>query len=69
MNHPTIHGIFLALDTTNLSSSDNSSIPKIAIMSCKDLSSATASRDLKKGVELHFFEVLGNKNQTKYRVL
>ena len=29
--------IFLALDTTNLSSSDNSSIPKIAIISCKDL--------------------------------
>jgi Fic family protein len=35
----------------------------------KDLSSATASRDLKKGVDLHFFEVSGNKNQTKYRVL
>jgi Fic family protein len=35
----------------------------------KDLSSATASRDLKKGVELQFFEVLGSKNQTKYRVL
>ena len=35
----------------------------------KDMSSATASRDLKKGVELHFFEVSGNKNQTKYRVL
>ena len=35
----------------------------------KDLSSATASRDLKKGAELQFFEVLGSKNQTKYRVL
>ena len=35
----------------------------------KDLSTATASRDLKKGVELQFFEVIGIKNQTKYRVL
>jgi Fic family protein len=35
----------------------------------KDLSSATASRDLKKGVELHFFELIGVKNQAKYRVL
>jgi len=35
----------------------------------KDLSSATASRDLKKGVDLHFFKVFGVKNQTKYKVL
>jgi Fic family protein len=35
----------------------------------KDLSTATASRDLKKGEELQFFEVIGIKNQTKYRVL
>jgi Fic family protein len=35
----------------------------------KDLSTATASRDLKKGVDLHFFDVLGIKNQTKYKVL
>ena len=35
----------------------------------KDLSTAMASRDLKKRVELQFFEVIGIKNQTKYRVL
>jgi Fic family protein len=34
----------------------------------KDLSSATASRDLKKGVELNLFEVIGNQNKTKYIV-
>lgn len=32
----------------------------------KDLSSATASRDLKKGLELNLFESIGNKNKTKY---
>jgi Fic family protein len=32
----------------------------------KDLSSATASRDLKKGVELKLFKSIGNKNKTKY---
>jgi len=34
----------------------------------KDLSSATASRDLKKGIELHLFESFGNLNKTKYLV-
>jgi Fic family protein len=34
----------------------------------KDLSSATASRDLKKGIELHLFESVGNLNKTKYIV-
>ena len=34
----------------------------------KDLSSATASRDLKKGIELHLFESVGNLNKTKYLV-
>jgi Fic family protein len=34
----------------------------------KDLSSATASRDLKKGVELNLFESIGSQNKTKYRV-
>ncbi len=34
----------------------------------KDLSSATASRDLKKGVELHLFESIGTQNKTKYSV-
>lgn len=32
----------------------------------KDLSSATASRDLKKGVELDMFESIGSMNKTKY---
>jgi Fic family protein len=34
----------------------------------KDLSSATASRDLKKGMEMKMFESIGNFNKTKYRV-
>ena len=32
----------------------------------KDLSSATASRDLKKGIELNMFERIGELNKTKY---
>ena len=35
----------------------------------KELSSATASRDLKKGVELNLFEVFGSQNQTKYKII
>lgn len=34
----------------------------------KDLSSATASRDLKKGIELNMFQSIGNLNKTKYLV-
>ena len=34
----------------------------------KDLSSATASRDLKKGIEMNMFESVGNLNKTKYIV-
>lgn len=34
----------------------------------KDLSSATASRDLKKGIELNLFESIGSHNKTKYRI-
>lgn len=34
----------------------------------KDLSSATASRDLKKGIELNMFLSIGNLNKTKYIV-
>lgn len=34
----------------------------------KDISSATASRDLKKGVELNIFERIGEKNKTRYRI-
>jgi Fic family protein len=34
----------------------------------KEVSSATASRDLKKGVELQLFESFGTQNKTKYTV-
>lgn len=34
----------------------------------KDLSSATASRDLKKGIELNMLESTGNGNKTKYMI-
>lgn len=34
----------------------------------KDISSATASRDLKKGMELDMFESVGNLNKTRYIV-
>ena len=34
----------------------------------KDISSATASRDLKKGTELGLFEKIGEKNKTIYRL-
>jgi len=34
----------------------------------KNISSATASRDLKKGIELNLFEKLGQNNKTKYKV-
>ena len=32
----------------------------------KDLSSATASRDLKKGIDLKLFECIGSQNKTRY---
>jgi Fic family protein len=34
----------------------------------KDISPATASRDLKKGVELHLFSKRGDKNRTVYKL-
>jgi len=34
----------------------------------KDISSATASRDLKKGVEINLFQKLGERNKTIYRL-
>ena len=34
----------------------------------KEISTATASRDLKKGIELHLFESVGLKNKTRYIV-
>jgi len=35
----------------------------------KDISSATASRDLKRGVELNLFEKIGVLNKTKYQLI
>ncbi|UZH54861.1 Fic family protein [Salinimicrobium tongyeongense] len=34
----------------------------------KDISGATASRDLKKGVEQKLFEKIGDKNKTRYKI-
>tara|TARA_R110001606_G_scaffold399186_2_gene581389 strand:+ start:5239 stop:6210 length:972 start_codon:yes stop_codon:yes gene_type:complete len=34
----------------------------------KDISSATASRDLKKGLEIEIFDKIGQRNKTKYRL-
>ena len=34
----------------------------------KNISSATASRDLKKGMELNLFEKVGEKSKTRYRI-
>ena len=35
----------------------------------KDISSATASRDLKNGVKINLFAKIGEKNKTKYRLV
>ena len=35
----------------------------------KDISSATASRDLKKGINLKYFDKHGEKNKTIYNVI
>lgn len=35
----------------------------------KDISSSTASRDLKSGLELNFFEKVGEKNKTTYKIV
>lgn len=34
----------------------------------KDISSSTASRDLKKGIELKMFKAIDSKNKTRYQV-
>ncbi len=34
----------------------------------KDISGATASRDLKKGAELNIFRKIGDKNKTRYHL-
>ncbi|WP_452220227.1 Fic family protein [Lacinutrix salivirga] len=50
---------FVSLNKTAFSRKDYMSI-------FKDISSATASRDLKKGIELNLFQKIGEKNKTMY---
>ncbi len=50
---------FLSLNKTEFSRKDYMSI-------FKDISSATASRDLKKGIEMNLFKKTGEKNKTLY---
>ncbi len=50
---------FLSLDKTEFSRKDYMAI-------FKDISSATASRDLKKGLEMNLFKKTGEKNKTLY---
>jgi Fic family protein len=52
---------FLSLDNKEFSRKDYMNV-------FKDISSATASRDLKKGIELNLISALGQKNQTKYKI-
>lgn len=52
---------FVSLNKTGFSRKDYMTI-------FKDISSATASRDLKKGVELALFEKFGERNKTIYRL-
>ena len=52
---------FISLNKTEFTRKDYMNI-------FKDISSATASRDLKKGVELNLFEKVGEKNKTIYRL-
>ncbi|MEO5788355.1 Fic family protein [Gelidibacter sp.] len=52
---------FVSLNTTEFNRKDYMTIFKY-------ISSATASRDLKKGVELDLFEKIGEKNKTIYRL-
>jgi len=35
----------------------------------KDISSSTASRDLKNGIELNIFTKIGEMNKTKYKII
>lgn len=50
---------FLSMNITEFSRKDYMSV-------FKDISSATASRDLKKGLELNWFQKIGEKNKTRY---
>jgi len=52
---------FISLNKTEFTRKDYMNI-------FKDISSATASRDLKKGVELNLLEKVGEKNKTIYRL-
>lgn len=52
---------FISLNKTEFSRKDYMDI-------FKDISSATASRDLKKGLEIELFEKIGERNKTKYRL-
>ena len=52
---------FISLNKTEFTRKDYMNI-------FKDISSATASRDLKKGTELSLFEKIGEKNKTIYRL-
>ncbi|WP_289061704.1 Fic family protein [uncultured Zobellia sp.] len=53
---------FVSLHKTKFSRKDYMTI-------FKDISSATASRDLKKGLELNLFEKTGEKNKTMYQLI
>lgn len=53
---------FLALGKVEFSRKDYMNV-------FKDISSATASRDLKKGVELNLFYKTGSKNSTVYKII
>jgi hypothetical protein len=46
----------------------NNIINETTFNTFKDISSATASRDLKKGIDLQLFEYIGKLNKTKYSV-
>lgn len=52
---------FISLNNTEFTRKDYMNI-------FKDISSATASRDLKKGAELDLFDKIGEKNKTIYRL-
>ncbi|MFB9056604.1 Fic family protein [Mariniflexile ostreae] len=52
---------FVSLNVTEFTRKDYMNI-------FKDISSATASRDLKKGAELRLFQKIGEKNKTIYRL-
>jgi len=52
---------YISLDKTEFTRKDYMGV-------FKDISSATASRDLRSGVELRLFEKIGEKNKTSYRL-